>query len=86
MTKWEFPEATPVRSISPEQDADWYAAKGLLLGEDRPDGNRCTGCTAASCEPCRQVSLPQEPGVAAPEAGGAGATPSAPAPGYRRAS
>lgn len=55
MTRWEL-EPTPVRSISPETSARVWAAKGLLLGEDRPDDDRCTGCLAASCEPCRQVS------------------------------
>lgn len=52
MNRWEF-EPTPVRSISPEDSARVWAAKGLLLGEDRPDDDRCTGCDAASCEPCR---------------------------------
>lgn len=86
MNAWSFfPEPTPVRSISPEDSARVWAAKGLLLGEDRPDDDRCSGCDAASCEPCRQQWTP-EPGVAAPEARGAGVTPSAPAPGYRQAS
>lgn len=56
MTRWEFDEPIPVRSITPEQSARVFAAKGAVLGEDRPDDDRCTGCLAAGCEPCRQAS------------------------------
>lgn len=52
MTRWTFDVVTA--PITPEQSARVWAAKGAVLGEDRPDDDRCTGCQAASCEPCRQ--------------------------------